>query len=318
MADEQITTTPSLAATQPPATPSSSPASPPAETTTAPASTVDVVKPTEAKDAEQLSLLGSEPKPETKTESVEVKTDAKPEVKSEVKPEDSKSEKPSDEKQPETKEGDKAAEEKTAEAKDGEKPSETEKAESSEQSKIPTYEPLKVPEGFKIDESKMGDFTKMLGEFEASKPDHVKFQEFGQKALDFHINALQEQTKQLTDYYVSLHQKRVADEFSTLKKDPVIGGNGDDKVFAKTTQELASFLQSHGGSKEEVNAFRKYVSENGVDNSLPIARVLLNLKSKIDRYESEVSKPLPGTKPATEKSAPGKGILKTLYGSKSA
>lgn len=181
---------------------------------------------------------------------------------------------------------------------------------------LPVYEAFKVPEGFKKDDKAMGDFQKILGEFQNSKPaDQKSFQEFGQKALDFHIERLGEQTKHLTDYFVSIGNKMKSDDADALRKDPVIGGNGDDKVFESNMRGLVNFLASHGGSKEEVTEFRKYVQDRGVDASLPIARVLNNLKSRIERYENEASKMLPGTKPQADKPAhPGKGMMKSLYG----
>lgn len=179
---------------------------------------------------------------------------------------------------------------------------------------VPTYEPFKIPENFKADDKLMGDFTKMLGDFEASKPDHVKFQEFGQKALEFHVAQLAEAMKNQAEYFTTLQNKKRGDDLDALRKDPVIGKNGDDEHFKKFGQDFINFIARHGGSKEEVTQFRKFTQERGVDNALPIVRLINNLKMKIEKYENESSKMLPGAKPAVNKPAPGKGILNAMYG----
>lgn len=196
---------------------------------------------------------------------------------------------------------------------DAEKPADAPAETTDKAPELPKFEPFTVPEGIKPDEKAMGEFTSMLAEFEASKPDHEKFQAFGQKALEFHISRLSQQSQELTDYYVSLHNQQKAAEFEELRKDPAIGAS-DDKKFEQYGRDMANFLARNGGSKEEVTAFRKFAEERGVANALPLVRVLHNLKAKIDRYETEASTIIAGTKPAGEKAAPGKGIMNALYG----
>lgn len=304
MADNETpaiaTSTESAPASAPVATESAAPATTPAPSASdAPASTpqsdaaaapaVEAAAPSAAAP----SLLGTEP-----TE--EVKPEVKPEAKTEAKPEDKKVE----EKKPE---GEKSAE--------GEKTPEAEVKPEGEQVELPKYEAFKLPEGFETDEKAMGEFTGLLGQLELAKGDHVKTQEVGQKMTDMFIAEMGKHTQRLTDFYKMTWEKQKATDFETLQKDAVFGG--DAPKMEKNARELANFLARSGGSKEEVTAFRKFVQERGVDNALPIIRVMNNLKSKIDMYEKENTKMLPGTKPGTSTSnAPGKNILGNLYGKK--
>jgi len=188
------------------------------------------------------------------------------------------------------------------------------KTEGEKPAELPAYEAFKIPEGVTPDAKVMGDFTKMLSEFEASKPDHAKFQEFGQKALDFHLARLKEQAQAMTDFFAQTRDRQNSEEFEALRKDPVIG-KGDDKAFVAYKNDMANFLQANGGTKEEVSAFKKFVEDRKVGNALPIVRVLHNLKTKIESLTKESSNIVAGTKPVPAQPAhPGLGIINKLYG----
>lgn len=235
---------------------------------------------------EKPSLLGTETeaKPEVKTDAkTEVKVEAKPET--EVKPTDAK---PEGDKPAETKEGDTPA--------------------------IPTYEPFKLPEGVKVDEKIMGEFTGLLGQLENAKGDHKSTQEVGQKLTDLFTANMQAALKNQQDYYVQLHNQKVNNWVDDLQKDPILG-KGDAKVLQKTATDMANFIARNGGAKEHVTEFRKIMTESGVGNAPAVVHVFKSLMSKIEGYENETSQMLPGTKPQSAKTHPGQGIIKTLYGS---
>lgn len=175
---------------------------------------------------------------------------------------------------------------------------------------LPTYEPFKLPEGMTPNES-LDNFTKELAAFEASKPTHEQFQAFGQKIVDQHTAALKAQI----DYFVKLNEKQKADDLESLRKDPIIGKNGDPEAFKQFGTQFVNRIAKNGGTKEEVTAFRNFAKERSIDNAAPIVRVINNLLNKIDRYENEASKMLPGTKPAASApSAPGKNMIAKMYG----
>lgn len=179
---------------------------------------------------------------------------------------------------------------------------------------LPTYEPFKLPEGFTANEA-TDNFTKELATFEASKPDHEKFQAFGQKLMDRHVEALSKALKDQTDYFIQLNERQKASDIESLRSDPIIGKGGDSEAFQAFGKDFVNFIAKNGGTKEEVTAFREFTKERGVDNALPIIRVINNLKNKIERYEKEASSILPGTKPAAAAPQhPGKGMTGRLYG----
>lgn len=292
----------SITPTAAPAAPTSAPAAPVAEpvaaapvtpvtpapvaasvpTEAAPAAPIAAVAPVAAVPAPdaQLSLLGDEP--------VEVKAaEAKP---AETKPAD-------------------------APAVEAVKPVETpaDKPAVVDAVVLPTYEPFKLPEGMTANEATT-DFTKTLAEFEASKPTHEQFQAFGQKLVDQHAAVVQKALKDQVDYFVQLNQRQKQTDLETLAKDPVIG-KGDPEALKAFGTEFVNRVARNGGTKEEVTEFRKFAKERGIDNAAPIIRVMNNLLNKIDKYEKESSKILPGTKPAAAAApTPGKGMINTLYG----
>lgn len=292
MADaENLTPNPTPVAPEPvSATPAveAVPSSPPEAPVASPAESAPVVK------QDESSLLGAEPPVEVKDE------------------------KPVIDKKPEAKADDKKTGEKPAEVKpvDGVKP-EANKLEVTE-IVSPTYEPFVVTEGIgaglKPDEKVMNEFSGLLGKLETAKSDHKEFQNIGQQLVDLYVGRTNEALKAQTDYYVALHEKQKTNEFEALRQDPVIGKGGDGEAFNAYKRDMANFLAANGGTKEEVVNFRKFVDERGVANALPLVRILHNLKSKIERYESEGSKMLPGTKPAPSKPPVGKGIMNALYG----
>lgn len=194
------------------------------------------------------------------------------------------------------------------------KPSDAVTETPTEAAVLPTYEPFTLPEGFTANEA-VNNFTKELAEFEASKPDHTKFQEFGQKLMDSHIEALDKALKDQTNYFIQLNDRQKASDLESLRNDPVIGKGGDAEAFQAFGKDFVNFIARNGGTKEEVTAFREFTKERGVDNALPIIRVINNLKNKIERYEKEASSILPGTKPAVAAPQhPGKGMTGRLYG----
>lgn len=205
-------------------------------------------------------------------------------------------------------------EEKKVEAKTEEKKPAEGEAKPEVAPEAPKYEAWKLPEGFKADEKTLGEFSGLLGQLEIAKGDHASTQEVGQKLVDLFHSKLGEVTQGMTDFYKQEWEKQKSNDFAALQKDPVLGG--DSKAIEATARNMANRLAAYGGTKEEVTNFRKDVQARGVDNLPSVARVINNLLNKIDSYENESSKMLPGTKPAISQSHPGKNILQTMYGKK--
>ena len=181
----------------------------------------------------------------------------------------------------------------------------------------PTYEPFKLPDTFKGDEKTMGELSGLLGKLELAKGDHKATQEIGQKIVDLGAAQITTALQKQQEYFVSLHNQNKQAMSDELKKDPYFGANGDAGGQVKVKMELASFLQRNV-PKPELTAFRNFVEEKGIGDSLALAKVINTLKQKIDKYENESAKMLPGTKPAPTKAPVGtqsvKGMQAIMYG----
>ncbi len=180
-------------------------------------------------------------------------------------------------------------------------PKKEEAAQSAEPAPLPTYESFALPENVKFEDAKLGEFTKMLGEFETgTKADHAAVQKFGQDLVNRHVAEVQNVVKGLNDYYANAFEKQKSEWKDALMKDPELGGNRLNTVAKEIADTLAST-----SSKEEHEAFRTYMSQSGIANNLAVGRPIYNLVKEITRlrtmYESESgTRPLAGAKPASQ------------------
>ena len=178
------------------------------------------------------------------------------------------------------------------------------------------FETFTIAEGVEVSPEFMADASKALHEMEAAKGDRAKTQAAAQRIVDITVAKIKEGMQFMRD---SMEQERSQQKTKwreELLKDPVLGQN-DAAKLKESALSMANFLARNGGSKQEVTDFRKFAAETGADNNPALIRVLNNLKAKIDKYENESSKMLPGTKPSLQKSVtPGKNMIATLYGSK--
>jgi len=152
-------------------------------------------------------------------------------------------------------------------------PTETPKVEgqSEEPAPLPTYEAFTLPETVKLDETKLGEFTGLLGEFESkTKADHAATQAFGQKLVDYHVSEMQ---RLASDMQKQSELQRFAEREQWKKDfmaDPELGGNR-----SQTTVDAAlKFLRTHGGSDVEQQQFRELMDKSGVGNHPAMIRLL--------------------------------------------
>ncbi len=180
-------------------------------------------------------------------------------------------------------------------------PTKEDGAQSAEPAPLPSYEAFTAPEGITLDSGQLGEFTKMLGEFETgTKADHAAVQKFGQDLVNRHVAEVQNVVKGLNDYYANAFEKQKSDWKVDLMKDPELGGNRLNTASKEIADTLASV-----NSPEVHAAFRDYMTQSGIANNLAVGRPIYNLVKEITRlrtkYESESGvKPLAGAKPATQ------------------
>lgn len=204
-------------------------------------------------------------------------------------------------------EGDKPAVE--AKPAEGDKPAETKPAEetkapdgqSDEPAPPPTYEPFTMPENVKLDAERLTKFTEILSGLETDgKVSHELMQQFGQKAVDFHI---QEVTKTMDDYTKFLQtswERQKTQWKDDFVKDPEIGGNRMDT----SVNAARDFIRTHGGTPEQQKELRDVLDSSGLGNH----RALIRLMAKANSVMAE-GQPLKANQPVTQTSK-----LQKMYG----
>lgn len=178
----------------------------------------------------------------------------------------------------------------------------TEGDQSVEPAPPPKYEPFKIPEGFQADQERLTKFTDLLGDLEVKgKAEHSFVQEFGQKAVEFHLNEVKNTVDSLTKLYQTTWENQKLAWKDQFLKDPEMGGN----KFQTTIDSALTFIRTHGGTAEQQAEFRSLMETSGLGNH----PVMIRLLAKAGRAMSEGT-PLAATKPVQ----PPKSKTQTMYG----
>lgn len=197
-------------------------------------------------------------------------------------------------------------EEKKAEVKPAEAPKVEEKkateGQSEEPAPPPTYDPFTLPEGVTLDQERVNKFTDILRELETTgKADHAAVQQFGQKAVEFHIEEVKKAVTDLTTLYQQTWEKQKTEWKEAFLKDADIGGNR----FQTTVDAARNFIRTHGGTPEQQQEFRNVMESSGLGNHPAVIRLLANAGAAMKE-----GVPLATVKPVT----PPKSKTATLYG----
>lgn len=171
----------------------------------------------------------------------------------------------------------------------------------------PAYEPYKVPETLKLDETRLKEFNTILGEAEISgKADHAAMQQLGQKIMDLYAGEVQRISQEVSKYQVDVWNRHLESEFNGLKSDPALGGNRIDTTLGNAKYVLEQF----GGSKEEQDRFMATLDRSGVSSNRDFV-ALLNRMHERYREGEHVPPNLPSTK-SKDRAAGQKGWYDTL------
>lgn len=187
---------------------------------------------------------------------------------------------------------------------EGEQPK-TEEVKSEEPAPTPVYDAFTLPEGVTLDDARVKEFTDILSDLEtkAKGVDHTLFQEFGQKAVDFHVNEVKSAVEGVTKLYQTTWEKQKTDWKDAFLKDPEIGGN----KFQTTVDSALTFIRTHGGTEEQQKEFRNLMETSGLGNHPAMIRILAKAGSAMSE-----GTPLAANKPLS----PPKSKTATLYGGK--
>lgn len=175
----------------------------------------------------------------------------------------------------------------------------------SQETVNPVYDAFTLPEDVKLDAERVTKFTELLADLEIKgKTDHALMQEFGQKAVDFHLNEVKKSMEDLNKFYQTTWERQKLDWKDQFLKDPEIGGN----KFQTTVDSALTFLRTHGGTAEQQSEFRAIMESSGLGNHPVMIRLLANA----GRAMSEGT-PLAAQRPVQ----PPKSKTQTMYGKNS-
>lgn len=174
--------------------------------------------------------------------------------------------------------------------KEGEaEPKKEEASQSDEPAPLPTYEAFTLPDGFQMDDAKLGEFTKELGEFQnLTKADQKAVQEFGQRLVDRHIALTQEHQQRLVEHFTTTWEKQKNDWKDAFEADPEIGGNRKDT----TLKAAKEFIRTYGGDESQRKEISKLMNETGIGNHPALIRLLAKAGEQLAE-----GRPLPAQKP---------------------
>lgn len=177
-----------------------------------------------------------------------------------------------------------------------------EEGQSDEPAPPPTYDPFTLPEGIELAEDRIKEFTGILSEFEGkTKADHAAVQEFGQKAVDFHIAEIQKAAETVTKHYQESFENIKNEWKESFMSDPELGGNR----WQTTIDSAMSFIRTHGGTDDQQAEFRKLMNDSGVGNHPAMIRLLANAGIRMGE-----GKPLAALSPVS----PPRSKVQTMYG----
>jgi hypothetical protein len=197
------------------------------------------------------------------------KPEAKPDAKAEVKPDATKPVEPPAPAKPEAKA-------------EGEAPAPAKEA-LAETPPARTYENFKVPEGLKLDDARIKDFTSILDNAELSHQDR------GQKLVDMFVDEATKLTAARDQ-----HQRDVFDQLQNgwkeeLRTDPQVGGNRLETSLGRAKWVVEQF----GGDEKQVGSLLAQLSYTGMGNNVGLVRLLDNVAEMLSEGEIVPASPRP-------------------------
>lgn len=173
---------------------------------------------------------------------------------------------------------------------------------SDEPAPPPSYEAFVLPENVQLDAERMTEFTGLLASLELDgKADHAVVQQFGQKALDFHINELQKQVENIQTVQMDAWEKVVTGWKDETVNHPLIGG----PRLQETLESANKFIKTHGGTAEQQKELRTILNTSGLGSHPAIVTLFANAGGNMSE-----GRPLAAQTPV---SAP-KSRTETMYG----
>lgn len=139
------------------------------------------------------------------------------------------------------------------------------------------YEAFKVPDGIKLDDKQLAQFTEIAGNAQVKQED-------AQRLFDLHVGEMQKYANA-----VAQEQRRVWDTLndgwkSELRNDPTLGGNR-----LETSLSMAkAVIEEYGGTPEQKRDLLAHTSNNGMGNYPGFVRLLHNVATALNIFEDKM------------------------------
>lgn len=137
----------------------------------------------------------------------------------------------------------------------------------------PTYE-FKLPDEVQAAPEQLAKLNELIGGLEIdAKLDHGKAQEFGQKALDYHLSELQRVATEIDQQGRQAWNDMRENWRNTFKSDPELGGNRQQTTLAACTRIIDQF----GGNEAQRAELRTILGTTGAGDHPALIRLLANV-----------------------------------------
>lgn len=141
----------------------------------------------------------------------------------------------------------------------------------------PTYESFTFPEGVTVDETKVGAFTGMLGEFEAKiaadpTSAHAAIQELGQNLVNFYAAQAAEAAQKQVAAQKDAWEQTVAGWETQFRNDPDLGRNRQQTTLSR----IGSLMDRYRASvtPERSEALSSALNLTGAGNNPEVLRLM--------------------------------------------
>lgn len=160
------------------------------------------------------------------------------------------------------------------------------------QSDLPSYEKFTLPEGVTLDDSKLGNFNKILGEFETgTKTDHTKMQVLGQQLIDMYTGEAKDLSQRVAQNQIDVWNRTREGWKEDFRKDREIGGNRQQTTIKQCKAVLERYAASAGDTRAK--ALTKVFSLTGAGDN-PAMIHFINWSSQ---FATERTRPVAATVP---------------------
>jgi hypothetical protein len=137
----------------------------------------------------------------------------------------------------------------------------------------PAYE-FKLPDDVQAAPEQLAKLNDLIGGLEIdAKLDHGKAQEFGQKALDYHLSELQRVATEIDQQGRTAWNEMREGWRNTFKSDPELGGNRQQTTLAACTRIIDQF----GGNEAQRAELRTILGTTGAGDHPALIRLLANV-----------------------------------------